>query len=96
MEKERLLTEAETAALNNKNPSPLATTTAPVGAPINEVEAGMHREGEEHAAPAPYAEGGSLAKELAREEAEKAKEEAKKEEVKREEEKREEEREEKK
>lgn len=48
--------------------SPL-TTTAPVGAPLEEVQAGMHHHPDDgDDAPeqesAPYAEGGSLAKEL--------------------------------
>lgn len=76
------MTEAEEAALNEadskstSNPSatetsPPRTTTAPPGAPLEEVQAGMHHDHDDDDAQedksAPYAEGGSLAKELARE-----------------------------
>ena len=82
LEKERLLTEAEIAQLekeiaNDPAVQPLSTestTTAPQGASIEQVHAGMQRpgntlvEGEEpREGQAQYAEGGSLAKELAKE-----------------------------
>lgn len=86
LEKERLLTEAEVDALNKADSaqststsdpptaetSPPLTTTAPVGAPLEEVQAGLHHHPDDgDDAPeqedAPYAEGGSLAKELKRE-----------------------------
>ena len=82
LEKERLLTEAEIAQMekeiaNDPAMKPLATeptTTAPEGASIEQVHAGMQRpgntiaEGEEpKEGQAQYAEGGSLAKELAKE-----------------------------
>ena len=62
------MTEAEITALKQEEvplPSSPPTTTAPEGAPIEEVKAGMHDEAAE--ASAPYAEGGSLGKELAKE-----------------------------
>lgn len=62
------MTESEIAALNQEEvplPSSPPTTTAPEGAPIEEVKAGMQDEVAEGSAP--YAEGGSLAKELAKE-----------------------------
>ena len=73
LEKERLLTEAEFAALNDNNGSTSSsdTTTAPEGAPIDEVQAGLHAS-EAQEGSASYAPGGSLAKELAREKAEAA------------------------
>ena len=82
LEKERLLTEAEIAQLEKEiadDPAvqPLSaepTTTAPQGASIEQVHAGMQRpgntlvEGEEPTeGQAQYADGGSLAKELAKE-----------------------------
>lgn len=86
LEKERLLTEAEVAALkkadstpststsdpSTNETSPPLTTTAPAGASLEEVQAGMHHHPEDgdeaqEEGGAPYAEGGSLAKELKRE-----------------------------
>lgn len=67
LEKERLMTESEIAALNEEEvslPSSRTTTTAPEGAPIEEVRAGMHDDVLEGSAP--YAEEGSLGKELAK------------------------------
>lgn len=91
LEKERLLTEAEVAALSkdDSNPSasssdpptdessPPLTTTAPAGAPIEEVQAGLHHRTDDgddaqEEGSAQYAEGGSLAKELKREQEEAA------------------------
>lgn len=79
LEKERLLTEAELEALNMNNndkeassstdtTSPPATTSAPDGAPIDEVRTGLHSEAQEEEAQ--YAPGGSLGRELKREEEE--------------------------
>lgn len=79
LEKERLLTEAELKALNkdsNDNEasssttttSPPATTSAPDGAPMDEVRTGLHSEAKEEKAL--YAPGGSLGRELKREEEE--------------------------
>ena len=85
MEKERLLTEAELAKIEAEvaanpeyKPSTSAaapTTTAPPGASIEEVQAGMREVARDAATPtaepregeAQYAEGGSLARELAKE-----------------------------
>ena len=83
LEKERLLTEAELEALNKDNndnaassstitTSPPAKTSAPDGAPIDEVRTGLHSEAQEEEAP--YAPGGSLGRELNREEEEEEKE----------------------
>lgn len=79
LEKERLLTEAEIAALDDDAPTTSSnappTTTAPTGAPIEQVEAGM-REAEaveqQQGGRGQFAEDGSLAQELRREEREKA------------------------
>lgn len=79
LEKERLLTEAELEALNKDNngneassststTSPPAKTSAPDGAPIDEVRTGLHSEAQKEEAP--YAPGGSLGRELKREEEE--------------------------
>lgn len=76
LEKERLLTEAELEALNKDNndneassstitTSPPAKTSAPDGAPIDEVRTGLHSEVQEEEAP--YAPEGSLGRELNRE-----------------------------
>ena len=75
LEKERLLTEAEIAAVDGNAPTTSSnappTTTAPNGAPIEQVEAGMReaealerRQGER----GQYAEDGSLAQELKKKE----------------------------
>lgn len=91
LEKERLLTEEEAAALKQSDSTPSAstadhpttdtspplTTTAPDGAPLEEVQAGMHHhlddgDDAQKEESAPYAEGGSLAKELKREQEEAA------------------------
>lgn len=80
LEKERLLTEAELEALNKDNndneassstttTSPPAKTNAPDGAPIDEVRTGLHSEVQEEESP--YAPGGSLGRELKREQEEK-------------------------
>ncbi len=67
------MTESEIAALNQEDveipaTSGPPTTTAPEGAPIEEVKAGMQNDDKQVAeGSAPYAEGGSLAKELAKE-----------------------------
>lgn len=69
LEKERLMTESEITALQQEEvplPSSSPTTTAPEGAPIEEVKAGMHSD-DVAEGNAPYAEGGSLGKELAKE-----------------------------
>ena len=74
LEKERLLNEAEIAALEkeiSQDPelqSPYKTF-APEGAPIEEVAKGMKEaeKAEEGEGEAKYAEGGSLARELAKE-----------------------------
>ena len=73
LEKERLLTEAEIAALDHDTSDPTQsppTTTAPEGAPIEQVQEGMFRaaaqEGLREGEEAKYAEDGSLAKELRR------------------------------
>ena len=79
LEKERLLTEAEIAALDDDAPptssNALPTTTAPIGATIEQVEAGM-REAEaleqNQRGRGQSAEDGSLAQERRREEREKA------------------------
>ena len=67
LEKERLLTEQEMAALDAQIAAdgPAPTTFAPSGAPIEEVEAGMRPEPER--TEEGYAARGSLAKELAKE-----------------------------
>lgn len=69
LEKERLMTESEITALKQEevplSSSSPPTTTAAEGAPIEEVKAGMQDEVAEGSAP--YAEGGSLGKELAKE-----------------------------
>lgn len=91
LEKERLLTEAEVAAINKAESTssastsdhptteaaPPLTTTAPPGAPLEEVQAGMHQhaadgDAAQEEGSARYAEGGSLAKELKREQEEAA------------------------
>ncbi|KAL8654090.1 MAG: hypothetical protein Q9210_001718 [Variospora velana] len=74
LQKERALTEKEMAELDEKlaaDDTTPRTTTAPEGADIEEVRAGMqvHEEGEE--GQMGYAAGGSLAKELEREREEK-------------------------
>ena len=68
LEKERLLTEAEIEALNKpSSSSDTPTTTAVPGAPLDQVEAGMGSpQGRQPSSG--YAPGGSLAKELAKEE----------------------------
>ena len=81
LEKERLLTEAEITQLqrdgaaSERHAHPL-TTTAPEGAPIEQVQEGMQHAGSLEEEPgmvragegeAQYAEGGSLAIELAKE-----------------------------
>ena len=84
LEKERRLTEKEVAALDDDAPTSSTgppMTTAPIGAPIEQVEEGM-REAEameleqeqeqEQGGRGQYAEDGSLAQELRREEREKA------------------------
>ena len=79
LEKERLLTEAEIAALDDDAPTSSSNappmTTAPTGAPMDQVEAGM-REAEameqQQRGRGQYADDGSLAQELKREEREKA------------------------
>ena len=79
LEKERLLTEAEIAALDDDAPTTYSDappmTTASTGASIEQVEAGM-REAEvvepQQRGGAQYASDGSLAQELRREEREKA------------------------
>lgn len=73
LEKERLLTEAELEALNmdkndNEASSSAATTSAPDGAPIDEVKTGLHFEAQHEEAP--YAPGGSLGIELKKEQEE--------------------------
>lgn len=69
------LNEADSTSTSNpsatETPPPL-TTRAPPGAPLEEVQAGMHHDPNDdddaqEEESAPYAEGGSLAKELARE-----------------------------
>lgn len=79
LQKERLLTEAEIDALDDDAPTTSSnaapTTTAPTGAPIEQVEAGM-REAEaleqQPEGRGQYAKDGSLAQDLKREEREKA------------------------
>ena len=68
LEKERLLTETEIEALDKPSSSyePLTTTAVP-GAPMDQVRAGIdYHEGSQPSSS--YAPGGSLAKELAKEE----------------------------
>jgi len=67
LEKDRLLTEKEIAALEFQiaTDGPAPTTFAPPDASMEEVEAGMHPEPERTAEG--YAAGGSLAKELVKE-----------------------------
>lgn len=74
------MTEAEISALNQTEGAPSSsssppTTTAPEGAPMEEVKAGMqphhHPDHKLEEGNAPYAEGGSLAKALAKEKEEK-------------------------
>ena len=73
MEKERSLTEAEIEAIekdeNYKTDSSIpAMTTAPQGAPLSQVESGMREaDSEQRSRKGQYAEGGSLAQELKRE-----------------------------
>ena len=79
LEKERLLTESEIAALGDDAPTTSSnappTTTAPTGAPIGQVDAGM-REAEavhqQQRGRVQYAEDASLAQERRREERENA------------------------
>ena len=66
------MTESEISALSQGDtPLPSSssppTTTAPEGAPIEEVRAGISQHDDVPQGNAPYAEGGSLAKELAKE-----------------------------
>lgn len=81
------MTEAELEALNkdhNDNEasssantaSPPVTTSAPDGAPMDEVRTGLHSEAPDEEAP--YAPGGSLGRELKREEEERRAKEKKK------------------
>lgn len=80
LEKERLLTEAEIAALDDDAPTSSSNappmTTAPTGAPIDQVEAGMREaetmEQQQRRGRGQYADDGSFAQELKREEREKA------------------------
>lgn len=68
------MTESEISTLKQEEVSLSSsppTTTAPEGAPIEEVKAGMQNEVREGSAP--YAEGGSLGKELAKEKEEQEK-----------------------
>lgn len=68
------MTESEITALKEEEaslPSSTPTTTAPEGAPIEEVRAGMHDEAPEGSAS--YSEEGSLGKELAKEKEEQEK-----------------------
>ena len=79
LEKERLLTEAEIAALHDDVPTTSSnappTTTAPPGAPIEQVEAGMkdaEAVEEQQRGSVQYTGNGSLAQDLKSEEREKA------------------------
>lgn len=68
------MTESEITALKEEEaslPSSPPTTTAPEGAPIEEVRAGMHDQAPEGGAS--YSEEGSLGKELAKEKEEQEK-----------------------
>lgn len=76
LEKERLLTESEIAALDDGAPVTSSNgppmTTAPPGAPIGQIEAGMREaelvEQQQRGGTGQYAEGGSLAEDRRREE----------------------------
>ncbi len=76
LEKERLLTEAEIAALDDDAPATSSNaplmTTAPPGASVQQIEAGMREaafiEQEQRGRTGQYAEGGAVAEDLRKEE----------------------------